>query len=235
MSKKVLIVDDEASIVELIDFALRKEGFETLAAYDGRSAINKALSEKPDLILLDLMLPEISGYDVFRSIRKEMVVPIVMVTAKVEIVDRVVGLELGADDYITKPFSPRELVARVKAVLRRCSGSNPDPKGNEICIGDLRLDLRRRTVWRKDHPLDFTRKEYELLLMFMSNPGIVLTREVLLEKVWGYDYVGDTRTVDVHVARLRQRIGDDPVEPKYIVTVRGIGYKMKEPDMAGTA
>lgn len=230
MNEKVLIVDDEPPIVELVDFTLRKEGLRTLIACDGKTAIAKTLSEKPDLVLLDLMLPEISGYDVFRSIRSEMPVPVIMLTAKSEVVDRVVGLELGADDYITKPFSPRELAARVKAVLRRCAlgraGSKEGEK--ELCIGELRLDPKRRMAWRGGQELDLTRREYELLAMFMANEGMVLTREVLLQKVWGYDYAGDTRTVDVHVARLRQRIGDDPIEPRYIITVRGVGYKMRE-------
>ncbi|NPV54752.1 MAG: response regulator transcription factor [Firmicutes bacterium] len=237
MNEKVLIVDDEAPIVELVDFTLRKEGLKTLVAYDGKAAIAKTLSEKPDLVLLDLMLPEISGYDVFRSIRSELPVPIIMLTAKSEVVDRVVGLELGADDYITKPFSPRELAARVKAVLRRCTANRASQwEGErELRVGELRLDPRRRMAWRGDEKLELTRREYELLAIFMANHGIVLTREVLLEKVWGYDYAGDARTVDVHVARLRRRIGDDPVEPEYIITVRGVGYKMKEAHTPGDA
>ncbi|NPV53362.1 MAG: response regulator transcription factor [Firmicutes bacterium] len=236
LNEKILIVDDEESIAELVEFTLKKEGFRTAVAYEGVSALEKASLEKPDLILLDLMLPGINGLDLCRKIRADaaMSMPIIMLTAKTDVVDKVLGLEFGADDYITKPFSPRELTARVKAVLRRSAGQrdwNEKIAGfvsSELCVDDIRIDLQRHQVWAHGQKVDLTRREYELLKMLMANQGIVLSRELLLEKVWGYDYAGDTRTVDVHVARLRQHLGDDPANPRYILTVRGVGYRMKE-------
>ncbi|HEY8497881.1 MAG TPA: response regulator transcription factor, partial [Limnochordales bacterium] len=190
---------------------------------------------RPDLVVLDLMLPGLDGLEVCRRIRQKASVPIVMLTAKASEVDKVVGLELGADDYVTKPFSPRELVARIRAVLRRVQASaeaarqgEGQPPGGQLRVGEIVMDLARHQVWVKGRPVELTPKEYDLLRMLMSNKGIVLTREMLLDKVWGYDFAGDTRTVDVHVVRLRQKLEDDPAHPRYIETVRGVGYRMRE-------
>ncbi|MEW6048246.1 MAG: response regulator transcription factor [Bacillota bacterium] len=236
MPYRVLVVDDEPSIVELVQFALQKEGFVTESASDGLEALEKVERAKPDLVLLDLMLPGLDGLEVCRQIRRKTNVPIVMLTAKASEVDKVVGLELGADDYITKPFSPRELVARVRAVLRRSQAAQgaaapaevQTASQNELRVGDVVMDLARHQVWVRRRPVELTPKEYDLLRMLMANKGIVLTRELLLDKVWGYDFAGDTRTVDVHVVRLRQKLEDDPAHPRYIETVRGVGYRMRE-------
>ena len=231
MSHRVLIVDDEPSIVELVRFALEREGFVTEAAANGQQALERVRQRAPDLVLLDLMLPGVDGLEVCRQLRQHSNVPIIMLTARAGEVDKVVGLELGADDYITKPFSPRELVARVRAVLRRAQTGQSPPAtvaGQELRVGDIRMDLARHEVWVKDRRVELTPKEYELLRTFMANRGMGLTRELLLDKVWGYDFVGDTRTVDVHVVRLRQKLEDDPARPRYIETVRGVGYRMRD-------
>ncbi len=237
MAFKVLIVDDEPSIVELVRFTLEKEGFRTEAATDGHQALEAVERSRPDLVLLDLMLPGIDGLDVCRQLRQKARIPIIMLTAKATEVDKVVGLELGADDYITKPFSPRELVARVRAVLRRsqaraeasaAEGGAQPAAGQELRAGDIRMDVARHQVWVGERLVELTPKEYELLRTFMANKGIVLTRELLLDRVWGYDFAGDTRTVDVHVVRLRQKLEDDPAHPRYIETVRGVGYRMRD-------
>jgi len=230
---RVLIVDDEPSIVELVRFTLEKEGFQCDVAFDGPKALEMVERTKPDLVVLDLMLPGLDGLEVCRRIRQRASVPIVMLTAKASEVDKVVGLELGADDYVTKPFSPRELVARIRAVLRRFQAAReasqqPESAGSELRVGDVVMDVARHQVWVKGRPVELTPKEYDLLRMLMSNKGIVLTRELLLDKVWGYDFAGDTRTVDVHVVRLRQKLEDDPAHPRYIETVRGVGYRMRE-------
>ena len=226
--QRVLIVDDEPSIVELVRFALEREGFATEAAASGSEALEAVQRRAPDLILLDLMLPGVDGLEVCRRLRQQSSIPIIMLTARASEVDKVVGLELGADDYITKPFSPRELVARVKAVLRRTQAPAPPAGGQELRVGDLRMDTARHEVWVGQRRVELTPKEYELLRTFMSHRGMVLTRELLLDKVWGYDFVGDTRTVDVHVVRLRQKLEDDPSRPRYIETVRGVGYRMRD-------
>ena len=230
MSHRVLIVDDEPSIVELVRFALEREGFVTEVAANGQQALEAVRQRMPDLVLLDLMLPGVDGLEVCRQLRQRSNVPIIMLTARASEVDKVVGLELGADDYITKPFSPRELVARVRAVLRRAQSRETPAAvaGQELRVGDIRMDLARHEVWVKDRRVELTPKEYELLRTFMANRGMVLTRELLLDKVWGYDFVGDTRTVDVHVVRLRQKLEDDPARPRYIETVRGVGYRMRD-------
>ncbi|WP_324669775.1 response regulator transcription factor [Geochorda subterranea] len=229
---RVLIVDDEPSIVELVRFTLEKEGFQCDVASDGPKALEMVERTKPDLVVLDLMLPGLDGLEVCRRIRQRASVPIVMLTAKASEVDKVVGLELGADDYVTKPFSPRELVARIRAVLRRFQAareaSQQADAGGELRVGEVIMDVARHQVWVKGRPVELTPKEYDLLRMLMSNKGIVLTRELLLDKVWGYDFAGDTRTVDVHVVRLRQKLEDDPAHPRYIETVRGVGYRMRE-------
>jgi len=233
MGYRVLVVDDEPSIVELVRFTLEREGFTTEVATSGQQALAMVRRQAPDLVLLDLMLPGTDGLEVCRQLRQMGNVPIIMLTARASEVDKVVGLELGADDYITKPFSPRELVARVRAVLRRAaspaggSAAGP-PESQELQVGDIRMDLARHQVWVGSRQVELTPKEFELLRTFMAHRGIVLTRELLLDRVWGYDFAGDTRTVDVHVVRLRQKLEDDPARPRYIETVRGVGYRMRD-------
>lgn len=226
--EKILVVDDERSIVELVSFNLRKEGFQVLAAADGLEAVRLAREEKPDLIILDVMLPGLDGFEVCRILRKEMPVPILMLTARKEEVDRVVGLELGADDYVTKPFSPRELVARVRAILRR-SARRPELEEEKILsAGELAVDLARRKVTVGNRMVDLTYTQFELLKHLMSNPGRVFSREALVERVWGYSYYGDVRTVDVHIRHLREKIEREPGSPQFIETVRGVGYRFRE-------
>lgn len=220
---KILIVDDEKNIVELIKFHLKKESYRILEAYKGRDAIEVYRKEKPDLIILDLMLPDMGGFEVCKSIRKESKVPIIMLTAKGEEVDKILGFELGADDYITKPFSPRELLARIKAILKR-SRMNPN-EANEISIGPFKINATTREIYKEENLLELKPKEFDLLKLFLTNPGRVFSRQYLLEQIWGYDYLGDTRTVDVHIRRLRQKVEDNPDSPLYIRTVHGVGYK----------
>ncbi|MBU3195613.1 response regulator transcription factor [Clostridium algidicarnis] len=226
MSKeKILIVDDEEHIIELLKFNLEKSGYEVLVAMDGNNAISKAKSEIPKLILLDLMLPGMDGYDVCKEIRKDNLtahIPIIMLTAKGEELDKIIGLELGADDYITKPFSVRELTARVKAVLRRV---NTKPVDVRYSFSNITIDFEKHEVIKDLKKIDLTLKEFELLEILIKNKGKVLTREMLLDKIWGYEYIGETRTVDVHIRHLRQKIEDDDKNPKYIETIRGIGYR----------
>ncbi|MBC7262739.1 MAG: response regulator transcription factor [Chloroflexi bacterium] len=218
----VLIVDDEKNIVELARLYLSKEGFQVYGARNGADALKLVREQKPDLIVLDIMLPQIDGWEVCRQLRREgNFVPIIMLTAKSDDVDKVVGLELGADDYITKPFNPRELVARVKAVLRRAQ--MPHRPHLTIDLGQLRIDRDRREVTVKGQPIRLRSKEFDLLTTLAENPGRVFTRDQLLDQVWGYDYFGGTRTVDVHVARLRERLAGSEV---HIETVWGVGYKL---------
>lgn len=224
VKQKVLIVDDEISIQELIRFNLEQAGFDTEVASDGIAAIEAFESYRPDLIVLDLMLPGKDGYDVCKEIRRTSNVPIIMLTAKETELERVLGLELGADDYITKPFSPLELVARIKAVLRRASGQETHDE-NEYRVGNLFLQVDTREVKVHDKNVDLTRKEFDLLHIFMQNVGKVLTREVLLQKVWGYEYEGETRTVDVHIRHLRRKLG--PEGETRIETIHGVGYKLR--------
>jgi two-component system alkaline phosphatase synthesis response regulator PhoP len=224
VKQKVLIVDDEVSIQELIRFNLDQAGFDTEVANDGIQAVEMFESYKPDLIVLDLMLPGKDGYDVCKEIRRTSNVPIIMLTAKETELERVLGLELGADDYMTKPFSPLELVARIKAVLRRASGQETQDE-NEYKIGNIFLQVDTREVKVHDEPVDLTRKEFDLLHIFMQNMGKVLTREVLLQKVWGYEYEGETRTVDVHIRHLRRKLG--PEGESRIETIHGVGYKLR--------
>jgi two-component system alkaline phosphatase synthesis response regulator PhoP len=230
MLRKVLVVDDEASIVELIRFNLEKEGYEVVEAYDGVEALRVVRAESPDLIILDLMLPGIDGIEVCQAVRRESSVPIIMLTAKGEEFDKVLGLSVGADDYVTKPFSIRELVARVKAVLRR-QNMNLECEGEPTCArirtGDLVIDPDTYQVQVRGKSMDFTPKEFELLYLLASNSGKVLTRELILQKVWGYAYPGSTRTVDVHIRRLRQKIEEDDSNPVYIQTVHGVGYRFQ--------
>lgn len=231
MSQKILVVDDEKSIVRLVTFNLEKEGYITLKAYDGEEALNIIRQESPDLVLLDIMLPKIDGFDVCRRIRQEGIpLAVIMVTAKDQEIDTVLGLELGADDYITKPFSPRELVARVKAVLRRTSSQEGNVRKEVIKIGGLFIDSSKYEVSVNGRPVELTPKEFELLDFLARNAGRVMTRDVLLNHLWGYTYAGDTRIVDVHVSHLREKIEDNPKNPAYIKTVRGVGYKFKVPN-----
>lgn len=229
MAGKILIVDDELNIRELIKFNVEKSGYKVLETDNGQTAVSMAKAEKPDLVVLDLMLPGMDGLEVCRIIknsRETAAIPIIMLTAKNEEIDKIIGLELGADDYLTKPFSPRELVARIKAVLRRSQKDNVT--GGELVIGKLKLNFSRYEAYLGAVKLELTPKEYELLKLFVTNTGKVFTREQLLEKVWGYEYFGDTRTVDVHVRHLRVKLGQDNEVAEAIETVRGVGYRFKD-------
>jgi len=220
----VLVVDDEANIVELVRAYLEKEGFRVEEASDGPAALEAVERHRPDLVVLDIMLPEMDGWEVCRRIRSFSQVPIIMLTARDAEVDRIVGLELGSDDYLVKPFSPRELVARVKAVLRRSQPSAVE-EDRPLLIEDLVIDPGRRKVVRGEEEIVLTTKEFDLLYVLALNRGIVLSRERLLERVWGYTYAGDTRTVDVHIRHLREKLEPDPAHPQYLLTVWGVGYK----------
>ncbi len=227
---RILVVDDEKTIVKGLKFSLEKEGYEVLAAYDGAEALSLFKKENPDLIVLDLMLPEVDGFEVCRRIRKGSEVPIIMLTARGEDIDKILGLELGADDYVTKPFNPRELTARIKAILRRSQiPSGKDQAGMQVIrLQDLQIDLFQRKVRIRDKEVDLTSKEFALLSLLASHPGRVFSREKLLEHVWGYDYYGDARTVDVHIRHMREKIEPDPATPQLILTVWGAGYKFRE-------
>lgn len=229
MATRILVVEDDPNLLETLRYSLAKEGYSVLAAADGEKALEVGRRERPDLIVLDLMLPKLSGLDVCRILRKEMNTPIIILTAKAEEVDKVVGLEVGADDYVTKPFSMRELQARLAALLRRAEMSVPGPSVEKelIKIGDLDIDPDRHRVSRAGVQMDLTAKEYELLLFLAKNRGFVFSREQLLNKVWSYDFVGDTRTVDVHIRWLRRKIETDPGHPEILITVRGTGYKLE--------
>lgn len=222
--KKILIVDDEKPIVDILKFNLEKEGYSIITAFDGEEAYNKAISESPDLIFLDVMLPKMDGFTVCRKLREKISTPIIMLTAKEEEVDKVLGLELGADDYMTKPFSIRELVARAKANLRRTAVETQEKTGQLIKRDLLEVDLDKYQVKKDGKVVELTFREFELLKFLMSQAGQVFSRETLLEKVWGYEYYGDMRTVDVTVRRLREKIENNDAEPTYIMTKRGVGY-----------
>ena len=228
----VLVVEDEASYVEALTIGLTREGFNVETATDGAEALLKFEDVTPDLVLLDVMLPKMSGIDVCRLIRKRSQVPIIMVTAKGAEIDTVVGLEVGADDYVAKPYRMRELVARMRAVMRRHGTGTPveaEATVGAIVVGDLSLDPDEHRVLLGSAELTMPLKEFELLHLLMANAGRVLTREVLIDRVWGSDYVGDTKTLDVHVKRLRGKIEDDPANPLRLVTIRGLGYKFERP------
>lgn len=227
--KRILVVDDEQPIAEILKYTLEREGYQVDCAYDGKEAVEKALAGSPDLVLLDVMLPELDGFEVCRQIRHKKQMPIIMLTAKDSEVDKVLGLEMGADDYVTKPFSNRELLARVKANLRRYETGSSLQQTRVRQIGDLKLNLSSYTVTKRGKPLDLTHREFELLEYMSQRPGQVLTREQLLQDVWGYDYYGDVRTVDVTIRRLREKIEDDPSSPEYILTRRGVGYYLQDP------
>ena len=230
--KTILIVDDEKPIVDILVYNLEKEGYNTLEANDGLTAVDIAITEKPDLILLDIMLPKMDGLTVCKKIRSSLNVPILMLTAKDEEIDKILGLELGADDYITKPFSVRELMARIKANLRKSEIKDnnniiEDNKSKKIVVGSLELDLDRFEAKVDGEIIDLTIREFEVLKFLANQAGQVITREVLLEKVWGYEYYGDIRTVDVTVRRIRGKIEKDTANPKILITKRGVGYYIK--------
>jgi DNA-binding response OmpR family regulator len=233
MMPRILVVDDEPEIVRGLEDNLRYEGYQTFSATDGEQALALAAREAPDLIVLDLMMPRLSGWDVCRALRARGIdVPIIMLTARGEEADRVRGLELGADDYIAKPFSLRELLARVRAVLRR---PGPRQKVEEFAFGDVRIRLRGRQVWKAGEEIALTRKEFDLLVYLLAHRGEVVTRERLLDEVWGYERFPTTRTVDTHVLRLRRKFEMDPDRPTWILTVHGQGYRFLSPEGASTA
>jgi two-component system response regulator RegX3 len=223
---RVLVVEDEAALAESISYNLVREGFAVTIAGDGQQALDVFRAERPAIVVLDLMLPSLSGLDVCRSIRAESRVPIVILTAKDAEADKVAGLELGADDYVTKPFSMRELVSRVRAHLRRAGmAQTPPPEAGRLLGGPIQMDPERHEAFVRGEPIQLTPKEFELLEAFISRKGRLLTRQYLIDEVWGPDYFGDTKTLDVHVKRLRQKVEEDPHEPRHILTVRGLGYK----------
>ena len=231
--KTILIVDDEKTIVDMLVYNLQKEGYNTLEANDGEQAVKVALEQKPDLVLLDIMLPKMDGLTVCKKIRQTLNIPILMISAKDEEIDKILGLELGADDYITKPFSIRELMARVKANLRKAEANlvaenseedKQQENQNVIVVGDLSIDINKFEVRVRDEIIDLTLREFEVIKYLANQPGQVVTRELLLEKVWGYEYYGDIRTVDVTVRRIREKIEKDTSNPKILITKRGVGY-----------
>ncbi len=230
MSSKILVVDDEPKIVRVLRGYLESAGFQVITAYDGTEALAAFRHEAPDLVILDLMLPEVDGLDVARAIRRESDVPLIMLTARVEESDRLIGLELGADDYVTKPFSPREVVARVRAVLRRVGGS--EPASRILAVGAITLDLDKRLVKVIDRQVGLTATGFDLLATLMESPGRIFSRMQLLDKIQGYAYEGYERTIDAHVKNLRQKIEQDPKHPHFILTVYGLGYKFAEPNYA---
>jgi DNA-binding response OmpR family regulator len=226
MTSKILIVEDDPNLLEALKYNVRKEGHEAITAMDGVKALEAARAGKPDLIILDVMLPEINGFEVCRILRKEMTAPILILTARDDEIDKVAGLDLGADDYMTKPFSMRELLARIRAMLRRADIRTPAAE-TPLHIGDIEVDISHHLISKSGNALELTPKEFDLLAFLARNTGLVFTRDQLLEKVWGYDYSGDTRTVDVHIRWLREKIETNPDEPKRLITVRGVGYKLE--------
>ncbi|MEK5330593.1 MULTISPECIES: response regulator YycF [Bacillati] len=235
MSKTILVVDDEKPIADILQFNLIKEGYKVICAYDGDEALEKVEEEQPDLMLLDIMLPKRDGMEVCREIRKKYDFPIIMLTAKGSEIDKVLGLEMGADDYVTKPFSTRELIARVKANMRRLQVVAPaaeeeEEASNEIVVGSLVIQPDAYQVMKRDEAIELTHREFELLHYLGKHIGQVMTREHLLQTVWGYDYFGDVRTVDVTIRRLREKIEDNPSHPAWIVTRRGVGYYLRNPE-----
>lgn len=235
MTEKILVVEDELTLLETLAYNLRHQGYDVDTASDGHTALKVARDNHPDLILLDIMLPGMDGFEVCRILRQEMNTPVLMLTARDDEIDRVVGLEVGADDYLTKPFSMRELLARVKALLRRVrlireeidTNTAPTGEGQAMTFGNLVLDISRREARLNNLPLSLKPKEYELLVFLAQHRGQVLTRETILERVWGWDFIGDSRTVDVHVRWLREKIEPNPSNPERIVTVRGAGYRFE--------
>jgi len=233
MQDKVLVIEDEPVLLETLAYNLRREGYEVLTASDGRQGVEIARRERPDLVVLDIMLPGIDGFEVCRILRREMTTLILMLTARTDEVDKVVGLEVGADDYVTKPFSMRELLARVKALLRRERIIREELAAEQaggrerLVFGDLTIDIASRTVFLRGEPVSLKPKEYDLLLFLARHRGMVLSRDLILERVWGWDFVGGSRTVDVHIRWLREKLEPDPSSPTRIVTVRGVGYRFE--------
>lgn len=234
MSKTILVVDDEKPIADILQFNLTKEGYTVICAYDGDEALDKIEEQQPDLMLLDIMLPKRDGMEVCREVRKKYDFPIIMLTAKGSEIDKVLGLEMGADDYVTKPFSTRELIARVKANMRRLNISTQaeeqDESSTDIVVGSLTIQPEAYLVLKRDEAIELTHREFELLHYLAKHLGQVMTREHLLQTVWGYDYFGDVRTVDVTIRRLREKIEDNPSHPTWIVTRRGVGYYLRNPE-----
>ena len=226
---KILIVEDDPNLLATLKYNLQNDGYNVITAIDGAEAISRARQEKPDMIILDIMLPILDGFEVCRILRKEMTVPILMLTAKIEETDKIVGLEIGADDYMTKPFSMRELLARVRGIFRRARMTDdvPDDRVTPLKLLNLEIDPARHIATLSKKALSLTPKEFDLLYFLAKNKGIVFNREQLLEKVWGYDYAGNTRTVDVHIRWLRKKLEADPQKPRYLITVRGTGYKLE--------
>jgi two-component system OmpR family response regulator len=227
---KILLVEDDKTLLDVLTYNLTKEGFHVVTATDGIQALEIARGDKPQLVVLDIMLPQLDGLEVCRTLRREMTVPILMLTAKSEEIDKVVGLEMGADDYMTKPFSMREFIARVRAILRRTEMVKQEAivgRDKRIRIGDLEVDPDRHVVTLRGNIIELTPKEFDLLSFLIRNKGRVFSRDYLLDKVWGYDFAGDTRTVDVHIRWLRQMIEVDPAHPRQLITVRGVGYKFE--------
>ena len=227
MAKRILLVDDEPLIIKGLKFALEQDGYETDSAADGEEALEKVFKNEYDLILLDVMLPKLSGIEVCQSIRERSSVPIIMLTAKGEDMDKILGLEYGADDYMTKPFNILEVKARIKSILRRTAAVKDAPK-IEVTAGGLYINIGNRSVTVHGDPINLTVKEFDLLQLFMYNPGKVFSRDELLETIWGADYIGDFRTVDVHIRRLREKVEDDPANPSHIMTKWGVGYYFAE-------
>jgi DNA-binding response OmpR family regulator len=226
----ILLVEDDATLAETLRYNLEREGYTVIGAGDGVTALELARQDKPDIVVLDVMLPRLDGFSVCRMLRKESAIPIIMLTARQDEVDRIAGLELGADDYLTKPFSVGELLARIRAILRRSDRSGSSGTDRDILhIGMIKLDAGSRRIWRNDAEIQLSQKEFDLLACLMRNRGLALSRDVLLERVWGFDYVGDGRTVDVHIRWLREKVELDPSAPEYLQTVRGIGYRFDLP------
>ncbi len=232
-ARTILFVEDDQSLMEAVKYNLKKEGYTVISATDGRQAIDLAKEENPDLVILDIMLPELDGFEVCRILRKEMTMPILMLTARSDEVDKIVGLEIGADDYLTKPFSVRELLARIKALMRRTefnTKSTTDgttPASSTLSAGDIVIDLAGHTTECKGKIVELNPKEFDMLAFFIRNKNLVFSRSHILQTIWGYEFEGDTRTVDVHIRWLRKKIEDNPAEPRHILTVRGVGYKFE--------
>jgi DNA-binding response OmpR family regulator len=231
-SARILLVDDEQAIQKLLSYPLRKEGYEVVPAHDGREALDRFAAQRFDLVVLDIMLPKLDGIEVCRRLRSRSQVPIIMLTAKDDEIDKVLGLEMGADDYITKPFSVREFRSRVKAALRRAEMLPAGPAATDpIATGDLRIDFERRLVTKRGRPVGLTYVEFEILAALAASPGRAFSREALLEQVWGDSSYRDPRTVDVHIRHLREKLENDPAQPEYLFTVRGVGYRFHDPEM----
>jgi DNA-binding response OmpR family regulator len=231
----ILLIEDNATLAETLRYNLEREGYTVIQATDGIQAIEIVHQENPDLLILDIMLPRLDGFSVCRILRQESTVPIIMLTARQDEIDRIAGLELGADDYVSKPFSLGELLARIRAILRRSERHPPAVNREILEAGSLRVDTRSRRAWRNSDELSLPQKEFDLLTCLMRNRGIALSRDLLLERVWGFDFVGDSRTVDVHIRWLRGKIEPDPSHPAYIQTVRGVGYRFEPPTTEGTS